>query len=360
MKVPKIIKKLPGYKRLRHFLLYLLHYKYPKDNDIKYEYICQLHTGYYENPDKTFYIIRLTPLYPMLLFSYYYYVLGHIIYAVEHNYIPVVDAKNYRTWFNEEKPVNGTINAWEYFFEQPTEYSLEEAYASKNKILSSEQNFIYLRSLSSLNNKKIQMRNFYIAKYIKFKPSVLTHVKEQYDAIFNNKKNILGVMYRKPYRDINGLPVKDHLILPEINEYLEKTRELMHDWNMDYIFLSSNDLNHITLFKKHFANQLLISNRSRLNDCDYLFDPLSRPYLSSFEYLTDIILLSQCDALIGSISNGCIGALDFNNNTYKYKFIFTGEIYQSENKADSVIFGPEVIKIPFKTTAIFEKLNRTT
>jgi len=87
------------------------------------------------NEDKTFYIIR-RPEPGAGLFSNFHWVLGHIIYALEKNYIPVVDMKNYKTYFNETALINGTKNAWEYYFKQPTNYNLDEAYKSKNVVVS--------------------------------------------------------------------------------------------------------------------------------------------------------------------------------------------------------------------------------
>ena len=50
--------------------------------------------------------------------------------------------QNYQTLYNEDHPIHGTTNVWEYFFEQPLDpatgkrYTLEEVYQSKNVILS--------------------------------------------------------------------------------------------------------------------------------------------------------------------------------------------------------------------------------
>jgi hypothetical protein len=43
--------------------------------------------------------------------------------------------KNYPPLFNEQKVFNGTLNAWEYYFNQPTNHTLEDAYSGKNVIL---------------------------------------------------------------------------------------------------------------------------------------------------------------------------------------------------------------------------------
>ena len=98
-----------------------------------------------KNPDKVFYVLR--PYYFLernelvmnvsnLLFHYYRN-LQHLAYGVEKGWIPVVDWENYGPFAHgEDFPVNGSKNCWEYYWEQPSEYTLSEVYQSKNVVLS--------------------------------------------------------------------------------------------------------------------------------------------------------------------------------------------------------------------------------
>jgi hypothetical protein len=61
-------------------------------------------------PENTFYVIR-RPEPGAGLFSNFHWVLGHILYALEKKYIPVVDMQNYKTFYNELEPINGSKNA---------------------------------------------------------------------------------------------------------------------------------------------------------------------------------------------------------------------------------------------------------
>lgn len=56
----------------------------------------------------------------------------HIGYAERNNYIPVVDFKNYEVQYTIQKGED----AWKVFFEQISNYTLNEVYKSKNVILS--------------------------------------------------------------------------------------------------------------------------------------------------------------------------------------------------------------------------------
>lgn len=87
------------------------------------------------NPDKKFFVIRSDNTYQGLL-SLYLGELERIYRCFQEGFIPVVDWQNYKTQYNVDFPVNGTTNAWEYYFEQPCTYTLEEVYHSTNVRLS--------------------------------------------------------------------------------------------------------------------------------------------------------------------------------------------------------------------------------
>ena len=84
-----------------------------------------------KNEDKIFYVIRPRKNSVEGLMALLFYVIQQIGYAEKNNYIPVVDFKNYKTQYNIADE-----NAWECFFEQISNYSLEEVYQSKNVVLS--------------------------------------------------------------------------------------------------------------------------------------------------------------------------------------------------------------------------------
>lgn len=87
------------------------------------------------NPFLKFYLIRSEGTDEGLM-ALYLGRLREICWSLQNNFIPFVDWKNDRTQYNINSPVNGTLNAWEYYFEQPSAFSLEEIYHSRNVRLS--------------------------------------------------------------------------------------------------------------------------------------------------------------------------------------------------------------------------------
>ena len=281
-------------------------------------------------PEKTFYIIRRSPDIRPGLFSNFHYVLGHILYALENNYIPVVDMQNYKTNFNEDEPVNGTKNAWEYYFEQPTPYTLEQAYKGKNVILSG-MHWLFDRVPFFLETEEqITRFNDVISKYMKFNAATLEVIDKSKLQLFAGKENILGVQYRGT--DYIGFRPKNHSIMVSVDDYIHKTHECFEKWGMNWIYLMTEDTRVVKMFEKEFSNKLILLDRKRIDNynpqmgitasirfgrCQY------DNYYKGLEYIQDTVLLSYCDALIAPKVNGSMAALALNNNKYKHKYIFS-------------------------------------
>ncbi len=130
--------KLTKFIRLHGGFLYPILKKAHHQRIIQKMHKEETHKSFGEkNPDKVFYIVK-RDLEREGLMSYANNFLGHIVYASEQGWIPVVDMQNYRNTYLEEADF-GKKNAWEFFFKQPTKYSLEEAYQSKNVVISNGQ-----------------------------------------------------------------------------------------------------------------------------------------------------------------------------------------------------------------------------
>ena len=102
----------------------------------KSKYVEQRKSFGYLNPTTNFFVIRRRPP-GWGFFANYFYVLKGIMHAEQNNLVPVVDMENY--WIGELsslKKINGTHNAWCYFFNQTSEFTLSEVYKSKNVIIS--------------------------------------------------------------------------------------------------------------------------------------------------------------------------------------------------------------------------------
>lgn len=83
----------------------------------------------------TYYVIRPRGKSEGLLSSWFY-VFENVKWALEKNYIPYVDFETENCQYYVANTINGTNNAWEYFFRQPKMLSKQELKEKKNVLLS--------------------------------------------------------------------------------------------------------------------------------------------------------------------------------------------------------------------------------
>jgi len=318
------------YRKLKRLKTYCGKYDNVKEEHIK-------HFGR-DFPDKTFYVIRRSGL-NSGLFSHFHSVLDHAIYAISKEYIPVVNMENYKIFCNEKDPIDigykKTSNAWEYFFEQPCGYSLKDIKKAKNVILSTMGYYNPARIPSSdpyegtlypdtFKGKEFVSKWYdFVSQYCKFNSKTLEHIECEKKMLFGDRRNILGVFHRGAgYNNIN---IKNHPIMPSIEQTIQKTKDVFQKENFDYIFVSTEEAESIEAFRNEFPiEKLIFIGRKRVEN----YDVSSQDYCEysnvlydgALDYLTEVYLLSQCDGIIASKAGGALAAMGLNNNKYRYVY----------------------------------------
>lgn len=299
-----------------------------------------------KNPDKIFYVIR--PYYYLQpnelifrnianLLTQYYYSLQKLSNAIENGYIPVVDWKNYGQMpHSEDYPVNGTENAWEYYWKQPSEYTLEEVYQSKNVILSTQNigqyGFIPRTAMTPPFMKYAQELAEQCPKYTQYIPlneTTESYVRQYYNQLFPSNEKVLGVVVRGASYGQTGTPMHSHPKQAKIRELIQAIRHYSEEWNMQYIFFVNEMQELVDMMKAEFGDKLIVLPRLR-DHMDRPADgitqnPMYAPgqrYQTNLDYVTEVALLSKCDALIGSMSSGMRTAIMWNAEQYEHMVIF--------------------------------------
>lgn len=272
-----------------------------------------------KNPKKIFYIIRRNP--GAGLFSNVTVILNHILICKRMNFIPVIDMENFKTIYNEPRPVMGINNAWEYYFEKLNKYSLAEVYKSKNVIISN----------SNLENHMINdMTNNLLNKYFK----LIKIKKKFYDKanIFSKKnfknQKILGVHFRgSTYKVARGhaFPLTTKLIIEEVNKLIKK-------FGYQKIFLVTEENDYLKEFVKEYGEKCIYYKNFRMEKAD-LFKIYPRKlhrFKLGEEILIDTLLLSKCNGLAYIKSNVISAAMLLAKKNQKFHEFFLG--YNSRNK----------------------------
>lgn len=299
-----------------------------------------------KNPDLTFYVIRpyyfLQPnvlIYRNVanLLTQYYYVLQKLSYALENGYIPVVDWKNYGLMPHAENyPVNGTENSWEYYWTQPSSFTLEEVYQSKNVILSTQNigDFGYIPhcSMAPPYDKYAHDLAEQCPPYLKnvhLNEITENYVSDAQKELFPEGKRIMGVVLRGAAYGHGGTPYRSHPQQVGMEELKKTIWELLDEWGMDLVFFVNEMQEMVDEMREEFGDRLIVLPRMR--------DTFERPtdgitknpmyydgnrYQTNLDYVTEIALLSRCDTLIGSMSSGMRTALIWNAQKYEHTYVF--------------------------------------
>ena len=255
----------------------------------------------------------------------------HLKYAELNKFTPVIDYKNYSNYYSG-KSNKTSVNYWDYFWKQPTQFSLEDVYKSNNVILSStniskslneKYGYFDLNSIEFLENSSQLFEYHQIANQIRLNNSIKEKTDQDLKNVFGSKTNILGVSLRgTDYLNTNL--AKGHFKPLTIEEALLLTEEILIEWKMDYVFVSTEVENYVDAFIQRFGKKILYLNRKRYNNSQsekfitqYRFNRDNDRFETGLEYLREIYLLSECNSLFGTVSGGFNSAVILNNKSYQ-------------------------------------------
>lgn len=288
------------------------------------------------NKTKTIYVIRSvcenSKYYKgarLNLLANFSYVLSHMLYAQERGWIPVVDQLNYPVYNQESFPVHGSINPWEYYWQQPGGCSLEEAYMSKNVVLSARNwyepgNLKY--SVEAHMDRATILRFHKLINEIPLNKQTSTYKHRCVQDILCGHGRVLGVSMRSGGHSLeSSYHALGHPIQPTREELLYLIIDRMKTWKIDAVFLTTEDQDNIDYFKNYLGECLLYLPRERYykwkpatkDNPDILHVP-GKQYQTGLNYLMEMELLAECDALIGSVTSGLRYAILRNGGRFKY------------------------------------------
>ena len=266
-----------------------------------------------EQADKTFAVIRVSG--ETGLGAWMLQVNAACAVAKNLGYIPVVDAsREFNPYLNESD--YGKVNAWELFFMQPADYSLEDIKGAKNIWIFPEE---YNGNGAVLSKKEM-------CDFIRPKPKMEKMAKKYLEEVVGEDKRILAVVYRGT--DYRKLEPYGHPIQPTLEQYFETIEQKEREWGkFDKIFLSTESLTGIEAFKEKFGDKLCYISRVRLRDnvtgvTPQEFRKVDDPINNAYFYYSDMYVASKCNSFIYSCccSSGVI--ITMNQDNYENTHMF--------------------------------------
>jgi hypothetical protein len=278
------------------------------------------------NTNLKFYVIRRRP--PAAgFFSNISFVCQGLLYASEKGYKPIVDMENY--WVHELsslRTINNTKNAWCYFFEQTSEFSLSEVYKSKNVILSnasapiSDNHWLSTKSAKpEITFRNIRILKNIIENYIFVNKKTQEFIEKTQLELELDTDQTLGVFIRGVVYD-NAM-AGSYFDIPSLDFILAQIKFMITRNNLNRIFVVTESF---PLYKKiceYFRNEITISNlryHSGLSELEWLQNEsklvnkdggINMGYDRTLKYLTEMSLLSSCKYFIGTYSNATLYSL---------------------------------------------------
>lgn len=278
------------------------------------------------NPTKTIYVIKRDDA-RVGLFSYFIINLGQIAYAEKKNYVPVIDMKNYANSYLPDDKL-GIDNSWEYYFKQPTSVTLEDAYNSKNVIISAGDPCDWPNDTPAFFDdlKNIMRWRSFVKKYIVLSEAVCQNVEEVYNRLFKSGERILGIKCRGT--DYVALKPKGHPIQPDVKDVIKKAKEVISIYKIDKIFIATEDETIEKEFEQEFPNILVKSEQVRreYDGIHYISEMRNATrendqYLDGLDYLTTILILARCNCFLSGRNSGSVGVMMFADE-FEYEYIW--------------------------------------
>lgn len=267
-------------------------------------------------------------------FSNYFWVLGHVVFARKLGYIPVVDMEHYKTLYSETEPVEGEKNAWNYFFENVGEVSLEDAYASGKYVLGRDKYLTKYAEKYSIppyrfpTDKTLAFYQPYIEKHMKIREEISREFEREWNKKVRPDDHVVGI-------HIRGTDMKNdlgHPVPAAVEVYLDKLKKLLADHpEIHKIFLATDENNIKERFEEEFRQStyvLFVNEVFRVSDNGETLKTgihelqvenprLNHKYLIGKEVLQDAWFLNQCEYLVCGYSNVTNVVMLWNQGRFK-------------------------------------------
>jgi hypothetical protein len=266
-------------------------------------------------------------------------------YAKDNNYKLVVDMKNYFVNYMSESEY-GKINLWERFFSQPSSYTLDEVYESRNVILADTENGYDIKESMGIDIydvvKTEEENNFHINAYKKLSNNSKGHFNRTIDLhnnVLNEEKrigfceNVLGVIARGT--DYVCLKPKKHPIPMENKTYIIYVKNIMIEYGFSKVFLATEDNDILNQFISEFdSDKLMYTGQRRFHGTiDKSIGAIelyndNDGYHRCMDYNMAIAILSDCGGLVSNcLCGAAVGAILQNTNKYRCLQVLYNGVY---------------------------------
>ena len=294
------------------------------NKDKKYTFNEKIKFNYKTN---NFIIVKLDYCRLCGLFSYFQVGLGCINYFINQGYIPIIDINSFPNIFNGFNPNSSKSNPWELFFNQPYGFELDKVLKNVKKLAfssCSNKGHSY-PSIHNIYGNKVLLHFWHniVEIYLPIKNEIKIKLDLIIKKLFNNSKNILGILMRGT--DFISIRPKNHCIPPTPELVFNDIKKMNKTNKYEYLFLATEDEYIKEKFLKKFNNKLKYLKQKKIeyNYTKKEYIACSKNITGNIEnlkiYLLNVLILSKCLDIIVSRTSGAVGAFILSKGFRKEK-----------------------------------------
>lgn len=278
-----------------------------------------------EHPEETYYVIRRHAS-RAGLFSFVMTNLASIDDALQHGRIPVIDMQSSE---NPMLPADrvGRENAWEYYFLQPCEVSLQDLQHARNVVLSPvtpPQGYPELADFLDVNRRRHwrELAARYLQVREEHKVAAQAYIRQELGG-----QPYLGVLCRGT--DYLAQRPSGHPVQPEIDVVIRDCRRVMEERGLTQVYLATEDQEIWDQFAAAFPERLYSYQRTRYSvQADQNINDVANADTNAVDrnrdYLISILVLAQADYVLAGAANGSYGACLFRERDEDFYFYQLG------------------------------------
>lgn len=215
--------------------------------------------------------------------------------------------------YYEEEPIDGIQNGFEYFFMQPCNFHDQEI---KRADLFTEAKMGQASWIEQRYDRGYDLSEPYLKiisvvynKYIHLNSKTEQMLKEAISRLIGNKTT-LAVHYRGTDFKVN---YDNHPVCVQIAQEIDAVKKVMQQHGFEQIFLATDDLEAINLFKAEFGEKVVyytdvVRGEGNVSVAWSDVNRQHHHYLLAYEVLCDMYTLSVCQGLIAGVSQVSICA----------------------------------------------------
>ena len=248
------------------------------------------------------------------LFAELRFLFAEIFFAERFGMVPVLKIPE-ASCYHENHPVNGTTNTFEYYFCPVSDISLEDAEQSCAVVEHNYYQRLYINSVYDMDSGYMPSEDYMnamadlVKRHLKLnevcKPFIENSIKETIGDKKTLAVHVRGADFKRHY--------KNHPNMVTTDEYLSAVDTAINENDFEQIFLATDDLEAIEVFKSKYGDRVVFYNDVIRTDGDETVmkstsDRENHHYKLGLEVLRDMYTLSYCDGIIAGLSNVSIFA----------------------------------------------------